>query len=231
MTTSRASSPRDYIAKNFKGKNVAHPARQVDLRQRPRRRDQEGAQQGRHQGKDVTRPTTRTTRTSPRSSPPEARQHRSRLSRRLSSGRRPADAADARSGPEDRDDGAATRSPTRNSHRSPARPPKARCSPSVPTRATSRPPRPWSTSSRPRTSIRKATRSTPTPRCRCGRRPPRRPTRPTSRRSPKPSRPEPGTPCSASSRFDAKGDIKVIDYVVYKFDAKGNYAEIPGKGS
>src|SRR5215211_7857671 len=26
--------------------------------------------------------------------------------------------------------------------------------------------------------------------------------------------------------FDAKGDIKVIDYVVYKFDAKGGYAEI-----
>jgi branched-chain amino acid transport system substrate-binding protein len=32
--------------------------------------------------------------------------------------------------------------------------------------------------------------------------------------------------------FDAKGDIKAIDYVVYKWDAKGNYAEInPGKGS
>lgn len=30
--------------------------------------------------------------------------------------------------------------------------------------------------------------------------------------------------------FDAKGDIKVIDYVSYKWDAKGNYAEI-GKGS
>ena len=29
-----------------------------------------------------------------------------------------------------------------------------------------------------------------------------------------------------------RGDIKLIDYVVYKFDAKGNYAEInPGKGS
>ncbi|WP_031337327.1 branched-chain amino acid ABC transporter substrate-binding protein [Rhodopseudomonas sp. B29] len=26
--------------------------------------------------------------------------------------------------------------------------------------------------------------------------------------------------------FDAKGDIKAIDYVVYKWDAKGNYAEI-----
>lgn len=30
--------------------------------------------------------------------------------------------------------------------------------------------------------------------------------------------------------FDAKGDIKAIDYVVYKWDAKGNYAEL-GKGS
>ena len=28
--------------------------------------------------------------------------------------------------------------------------------------------------------------------------------------------------------FDAKGDIKLLDYVVYKWDAKGNYAEIPG---
>jgi branched-chain amino acid transport system substrate-binding protein len=31
--------------------------------------------------------------------------------------------------------------------------------------------------------------------------------------------------------FDAKGDIKVIDYVVYKWDAKGNYTEIDPKGS
>jgi branched-chain amino acid transport system substrate-binding protein len=32
--------------------------------------------------------------------------------------------------------------------------------------------------------------------------------------------------------FDAKGDIKIIDYVVYKFDAKGGYAQISGgKGS
>jgi branched-chain amino acid transport system substrate-binding protein len=31
--------------------------------------------------------------------------------------------------------------------------------------------------------------------------------------------------------FDAKGDIKVIDYVVYKFDAKGNYAEITKPGT
>jgi branched-chain amino acid transport system substrate-binding protein len=31
--------------------------------------------------------------------------------------------------------------------------------------------------------------------------------------------------------FDAKGDIKVIDYVVYKFDAKGNYAEIKKPGT
>jgi branched-chain amino acid transport system substrate-binding protein len=32
--------------------------------------------------------------------------------------------------------------------------------------------------------------------------------------------------------FDAKGDIKALDYVVYKFDDKGNYTELnPGKGS
>ena len=31
--------------------------------------------------------------------------------------------------------------------------------------------------------------------------------------------------------FDAKGDIKQIDYVVYKWDSKGNYTEINPKGS
>jgi branched-chain amino acid transport system substrate-binding protein len=31
--------------------------------------------------------------------------------------------------------------------------------------------------------------------------------------------------------YDAKGDIKQIDYVVYKWDAKGNYAELGAKGS
>lgn len=31
--------------------------------------------------------------------------------------------------------------------------------------------------------------------------------------------------------YDAKGDIKQIDYVVYKWDAKGNYAEITGQGT
>src|ERR1700759_2268931 len=31
--------------------------------------------------------------------------------------------------------------------------------------------------------------------------------------------------------FDAKGDIKIIDYVVYKWDAKGGYAEVNPKGS
>ena len=31
--------------------------------------------------------------------------------------------------------------------------------------------------------------------------------------------------------FDAKGDIKLLDYVVYKWDAKGNYLEINPKGS
>ena len=32
-------------------------------------------------------------------------------------------------------------------------------------------------------------------------------------------------------QFDAKGDIKQIDYVVYKWDASGGYAEINPKGS
>jgi branched-chain amino acid transport system substrate-binding protein len=31
--------------------------------------------------------------------------------------------------------------------------------------------------------------------------------------------------------FDAKGDIKQLDYVVYKWDSKGNYTEINPKGS
>jgi len=31
--------------------------------------------------------------------------------------------------------------------------------------------------------------------------------------------------------FDAKGDIKIIDYVVYKWDDKGGYAEVNPKGS
>src|SRR5215212_8717766 len=31
--------------------------------------------------------------------------------------------------------------------------------------------------------------------------------------------------------FDSKGDIKQLDYVVYKWDAKGNYVEINPKGS
>ena len=30
--------------------------------------------------------------------------------------------------------------------------------------------------------------------------------------------------------FDAKGDIKQLDYVVYKWDAKGNYAELNPEG-
>jgi branched-chain amino acid transport system substrate-binding protein len=34
-----------------------------------------------------------------------------------------------------------------------------------------------------------------------------------------------------SLAFDAKGDIKQLDYVVYKWDASGNYAEINPKGS
>ena len=31
--------------------------------------------------------------------------------------------------------------------------------------------------------------------------------------------------------IDEKGDLKQIDYVVYKWDAKGNYTELNAKGS
>ena len=31
--------------------------------------------------------------------------------------------------------------------------------------------------------------------------------------------------------YDAKGDIKQLDYVVYKWDDKGGYAEVSPKGS
>ncbi len=43
----------DYIAKNLQGQERRHPQRQDHLRQRSRRRDQEGAQQGRLHRKDV----------------------------------------------------------------------------------------------------------------------------------------------------------------------------------
>jgi branched-chain amino acid transport system substrate-binding protein len=32
-------------------------------------------------------------------------------------------------------------------------------------------------------------------------------------------------------QFDAKGDIKQLDYVVYRWDAKGGYAEVNPKDS
>jgi ABC-type branched-subunit amino acid transport system substrate-binding protein len=71
-------------------------------------------------------------------------------------------------------------------------PAKAPCSPSVPTRATSRPPRPSSSVSRPRTSIPKAIRFTLTPRCRSGRRRWRKPAPPIRRKSWIRSRAAPG---------------------------------------
>ena len=43
----------DYIAKTYQGQEHRYPARQVDLRQRAGRRDEEGAQQGRRERKDV----------------------------------------------------------------------------------------------------------------------------------------------------------------------------------
>ena len=56
----------DYIAKTLQGQEHRHPSRQDHLRQRPRRRNQEGAQQGRHERKSCTRPIRRATRTSTR---------------------------------------------------------------------------------------------------------------------------------------------------------------------
>ena len=47
---------------DLQGQERRHPQRQDHLRQRPRRRDQEGAQQGRLHRKDVRSPTTRATR-------------------------------------------------------------------------------------------------------------------------------------------------------------------------
>jgi branched-chain amino acid transport system substrate-binding protein len=31
--------------------------------------------------------------------------------------------------------------------------------------------------------------------------------------------------------YDSKGDIKLLDYVVYRWDSKGGYTEINPKGS
>ena len=134
-------------------------------------------------------------------------------------------------GLQDRADGGRRAGTTRSSPRSPDRPAKARCSPSVPTRATSRPPRPSSRSSRPRTSIPKATRSTPTPRCRSGRRRWRRPASTDPKKVMDTIKAGEWDTVLGKMAFDAKGDIKQIDYVVYKWDAKGNYTEINPKGS
>ena len=229
VTTSRARSPAQYIAKNFQGQERRDHQRQDHLRQRPRRRDQEGAEQGGHEGQDVRvlqqgrqglhRPRLHA----------QARQHRSRVCRRLPPGSRPDPAPDARSGHEDRADGGrrAGRQGVRLDHR--RRPPKACCSPSAPIRATSRPPRRSSKSSRRRTSIRKATRSTPMPRSRSGRRRPQG----QHHRPKKVAEAIKAGELGHRARQDLlhpKGDITVIDYVVYKWDAKGNYAEL-NKGS
>ena len=67
-TTSRARSPATISPRHFKDKNIAILQRQDDLRQRPRRRDEEGAQRRRREGEAVRGLQRRATRTSPRSS-------------------------------------------------------------------------------------------------------------------------------------------------------------------
>ena len=57
-----------YIAKELQGPQDRDPARQLGLRQRPRRRDQEGAEQGRREGNRCIRPIRRARRTIPPSS-------------------------------------------------------------------------------------------------------------------------------------------------------------------
>ena len=144
---------------------------------------------------------------------------RRRLCRRLPHRGRPDPAPDARPGHEDHADRRRrARRPT-SSGRSPARPAKACCSPSAPTRARSRPP-PRSSSKFKDKSIdpegytlytyaafqiwaQAATKAKHAP---------------TPRRSPRPSRPASGTPCSGKISYDKKGDITAIDYVVYKWD-------------
>ena len=65
----RSAGPgrRPIHRQELQGQERRHSQRQDDLRQRPRRRDQEGAEQGRLHREDVRSPTTRATRTSTRS--------------------------------------------------------------------------------------------------------------------------------------------------------------------
>ena len=89
----------------LQGQEHRDPQRQDHLRQRPCRRDQEGAQQGRRHRKAVRILQQGRQGLQRHRLAPEAREHRSRLCRRLSSGIRPDHASDARPGPEDRADG------------------------------------------------------------------------------------------------------------------------------
>ncbi len=85
--------------------------------------------------------------------------------------------------------------------------------------------------SRPRISIPKATRSTPMPRCRSGRRPPKKAGTTDPMKVMAAIKAGSWDTVIGTLEFDAKGDIKQLDYVVYKWDDKGNYAEINPKGS
>ena len=88
----------------LQGQERRHPSRQVDLRQRPGRRDEEGAQQGRRQGEDVRglhagRQGLQLARLED-----EGQQDRRRLCRRLPHRGGPDPAPDARPGHDEPDD-------------------------------------------------------------------------------------------------------------------------------
>ena len=96
-----------------------------------------------------------------------------------------------------------------------------------PTRANGRRPRPSSRSSRTRASIPRATRSTPTPPCRFGR---------AAAKDGKDDRRKKVAQTIRSGKwdtvlgpisYDAKGDITTVDYVLYRWNSKGGYDEIP----
>ena len=92
----------DYLAKNFKGKNIADHQRQDHLRQRSGRRGQEGAQRRRRYREAQRVVQSRRQGLQRAGLQAQTQQHRCRLRRRLSSGSRPDRTPDARSRTEDR---------------------------------------------------------------------------------------------------------------------------------
>ena len=89
---------------DLQGQEHRHPSRQVDLRQRPGRRDEEGAQQGRREGEDVRGLYQGRQGLQRAGLEDEGRQHRRGLRRRLPHRSRPDPAPDARPGHEVADD-------------------------------------------------------------------------------------------------------------------------------